>query len=102
MYLNLNNWSLHHPLLQQILRGHTKMILDMVLSKDCEYLYTASVDTDARSWLLDFNKEAKVFEGANRSVTTLLQKGYICKCLLLKESAESAERKKSWANPLKH
>ena len=71
------------------------MILDMVLSKDCEYLYTASVDADARSWLLDFNKEARVFEGANRSVTTLLQKGYICKFLLLKVSAESVERENS-------
>jgi len=56
----------------------------MVLSKDMTYLYTASVDADARSWLLELSKEAKVFEGAHRSVTTLLQKGYICKFLLPK------------------
>ena len=60
------------------------MILDMVLSKDLTYLYTASVDSEARSWLLELSKEAKVFEGAGRSVTTLLQKGYICKFLLRK------------------
>jgi hypothetical protein len=60
------------------------MVLDMVLSKDKSYLYTASVDADARSWILELSREAKVFEGANRSVTCLYQKGYICKWLLQK------------------
>ena len=55
------------------------MVLDVALSKDRSYLYTASVDADARSWLLELSKEAKVFEGATRSVTCIIQKGYICK-----------------------
>jgi len=55
------------------------MVLDIALSKDKAYLYSASVDADARSWLLELSKEAKVYEGANRSVTCLIQKGYICK-----------------------
>ncbi len=32
----------------QILRGHSKMILDIVLSKDKAYLYSASVDAETR------------------------------------------------------
>ena len=61
------------------------MVLDIALSKDKTFLYSASVDADARSWLLELSKEAKVYEGANRSVTCIIQKGYICKFHCKKE-----------------
>lgn len=59
------------------------MVLDMVLNKDESYLYSASVDTKARSWLPEVGGEAKVFEGGTRSITLLYLKGHI------RESLES-------------
>lgn len=54
------------------------MVLDLVLNKDRTMLYSASVDTKARSWLPDVGGDAKVFEGGERSITLLYLKGDIC------------------------
>ena len=62
------------------MRNHDKMILDMVWDKEKDYLFTGGVDMKVRSWVAEIGSEAKVFEGATRSVSFLLVKGNIRKC----------------------
>ncbi len=54
------------------------MVLDMCFNKDQSYLYSASVDMKARSWLPEVGGDAKIFEGATRSITLVYIKGAIC------------------------
>ena len=56
------------------------MILDMVWDKEKVYLFTGGVDMKVRSWMAEIGSEAKVFEGATRSVCFLLVRGNIRKC----------------------
>ena len=56
------------------------MILDMVWDKEKVYLFTGGVDMRVRSWMAEIGSEAKVFEGATRSVCFLLVRGNIRKC----------------------
>ena len=62
------------------MRNHDKMILDMAWNKDKDYLFTGGVDMKVRSWVAEIGSEAKVFEGATRSVCFLLVRGDIRKC----------------------
>ena len=70
----------------QTLRNHDKMILDMAWDKEKCYLFTGGVDMKCRSWMAEIGSEAKVFEGATRSVSCLLVRGNICKCSWCKET----------------
>ena len=73
----------------QTLRNHDKMILDMAWDKEKCYLFTGGVDMKCRSWMAEIGSEAKVFEGATRSVSCLLVRGNICKCSWCKETDSS-------------
>ncbi len=57
------------------------MILDMVWDRDDDrtYMFTASVDLSARSWMPEMGDEVRHFDGATRSVTTLKCQGEIRK-----------------------
>ncbi len=55
------------------------MILDMCFDHDKTYMFTASVDADARSWMPEIGEEVRVFEGATRSVTLVVCKGDVRK-----------------------
>lgn len=55
------------------------MILDLQLSPDRMFLFSTSSDKEARSWLLELSKEAKVFDGANGTLSSMLVMGNICK-----------------------
>ena len=59
------------------MRGHKMMILDMCMDADKTYMFTASVDTFARSWMPEIGDEVRVFEGATRSVTFVVVQGNI-------------------------
>ena len=65
------------------------MILDMAWDKEKCYLFTGGVDMKCRSWMAEIGSEAKVFEGATRSVSCLLVRGNICKCSWCKETDSS-------------
>ena len=52
----------------------------MAWDKDKDYLFTGGVDMKVRSWVAEIGSEAKVFEGATRSVCFLLVRGNIRKC----------------------
>ena len=52
----------------------------MVWDKEKVYLFTGGVDMRVRSWMAEIGSEAKVFEGATRSVCFLHVRGNICKC----------------------
>ena len=52
----------------------------MAWDKEKVYLYTGGVDMKVRSWMAEIGSEAKVFEGATRSVCFLSVRGNICKC----------------------
>ena len=55
------------------------MVLDLQLSSDRMFLFSSSSDRDARSWLLELSKEAKLFDGANGTLSSMLVMGNICK-----------------------
>ena len=61
------------------MKGHQKMILEMVWDMERTYMFTASVDCNARSWLPEMADEVRVFEGGSRSIITVCLKGNICK-----------------------
>lgn len=52
----------------------------MTWDKEKVYLFTGGVDMKVRSWMAEIGSEAKVFEGATRSVSVLLVRGNIRKC----------------------
>ena len=52
----------------------------MAWDKEKVYLFTGGVDMKVRSWMAEIGSEAKVFEGATRSVCFLSVRGNICKC----------------------
>ena len=58
----------------------------MAWDKEKCYLFTGGVDMKCRSWMAEIGSEAKVFEGATRSVSCLLVRGNICKCSWCKET----------------
>ena len=66
----------------QSMRGHGAMILDMCWDHDCTYMFTGSVDENARSWMPEIGDEVRVFEGATRSVNVVYVKGNIRKAEL--------------------
>lgn len=53
------------------------MILDMALDHDRTYMFTASVDGKARSWMPEIGDEVRVFDVAYRSVILVKIKGDI-------------------------
>ena len=61
----------------------------MAWDKEKCYLFTGGVDMKCRSWMAEIGSEAKVFEGATRSVSCLLVRGNICKCSWCKENNSS-------------
>ena len=61
------------------MKGHEKMILDMCWDWDQTYMFTASVDMTARSWMPELGDEVRVFEGAPRSITMVKAQGEISK-----------------------
>lgn len=71
-----------HFVCDQEMKGHEKMILEMIWDHDKSYMFTASVDSKARSWMpdrADRGTEGRIFEGAPRSITKIYLKGNICK-----------------------
>ena len=69
----------YRKLFVQSMKGHEKMIIDMTLDHDKMYLFSASVDMTARSWLPSAGDEVRVFEGGERTVICVYVKGNICK-----------------------
>lgn len=77
IHLEVNAFPFAYWLCQKML-GHTKMVLDMCFDHDKTYMYTASVDGHARSWMPEIGDEVRVFQGATRSVVFVHCKGNIC------------------------
>ena len=69
------------------------MILDLQLSPDKMFLFSTSSDRDARSWLLELSKEAKVFDGANGTLSSMLVMGNICKYVGAKIALTTVKKK---------
>lgn len=76
--ITLSIWC-YYTQLRQTMRGHEKMILDLCFDKDYQYMFTASVDCNARSWMPDIGDEVRVFGGGTRSVIVVKVKGDIRK-----------------------
>lgn len=53
------------------------MVLDMIWDHDKTYMFTASVDCEARSWMPDIGDEVRTFKGGTRSITHIYLKGNI-------------------------
>ncbi len=58
------------------------MVLDMAWDRDMSYLFTSSVDCEARSWMPEIGDEVRSFKGATRSITFICVKGNIRQYLI--------------------
>ena len=53
------------------------MVLDMIWDQDKTYMFTSSVDCEARSWMPEIGDEVRTFKGATRSITHVYLRGNI-------------------------
>ena len=63
----------------QTLGRHNKLIIDMAFDSDMTYLFTASSDGEAKSWMPEIGDELKTFDGGRKAVACVLPKGELCK-----------------------
>ena len=63
----------------QTLGRHNKLIIDMAFDNDKTYLFTASSDGEAKSWMPEIGDELKTFDGGKKAVICVVPKGELCK-----------------------
>lgn len=63
----------------QTLGRHDKLIIDMAFDSDITYLFTASCDGEAKSWMPEIGDELKTFDGGRKAVICVVPKGELCK-----------------------
>ena len=51
----------------------------MAFDSDITYLFTASTDGEARSWMPEIGDELKTFDGGKKAVVCVVPKGELCK-----------------------
>ena len=51
----------------------------MAFDSDITYLFTASSDGEARSWMPEIGDELKTFDGGRKAVACVVPKGELCK-----------------------
>ena len=51
----------------------------MAFDSDMTYLFTASSDGEAKSWMPEIGDELKTFDGGRKAVACVLPKGELCK-----------------------
>ena len=51
----------------------------MAFDSDITYLFTASSDGEAKSWMPEIGDELKTFDGGRKAVACVVPKGELCK-----------------------
>ena len=51
----------------------------MAFDSDITYLFTASSDGEAKSWMPEIGDELKTFDGGKKAVACVIPKGELCK-----------------------